>query len=129
MNIPKAYQDLFEDETKAFLYLSTIMPDGTPQVTPIWFNTDGEHILVNTAVGRVKDKNMQARPHVAVVIQDLNDPYRYIQIRGKVAERTTEGAEEHINTLSHKYHGKDWTVNAGETRVRYKISVDKVSAH
>ena len=129
MNIPKPYQDLFEDESKALLYLATIMPDGTPQVTPIWFNSEGEYLLINTAAGRVKDKNMQARPHVAMVIQNLDDPYRYIQIRGKVVQRTTAGAEEHINKLSHKYHGKDWTINAGETRVRYKISIDSISGH
>ena len=129
MKIPQPYQDLFEDEAKALLYLATIMADGTPQVTPVWFNTDDEYILVNTAAGRVKDKNMQARPYVALCIQDLKDPYRYIQIRGKIVERTTEGADEHINSLSKKYRGKAWDIPGEETRVIFKISPDKISGH
>ena len=129
MNIPKNYQDLLNDETKAYLFLATVMAEGTPQVTPVWFNSDENHILVNTAAGRVKDRNMQARPHVAMVIQDPNDPYRYMQIRGKIAERTTERAVAHIHALSQKYMGKDWNIPEGEERVIFKISVDKVSGH
>ncbi len=129
MNIPAPYQDLFEDETKAYLFLATVMDDGTPQVTPVWFNADDEHIFINTAEGRIKDKNMQARPHVALVIQDPNDPYRYMQIRGKVAERTTEGADAHINALSQKYRGKDWVIPGQETRVIFKIKPTKISGH
>ena len=129
MNIPERYQDLFKDETKAYLFLATIMDDGTPQVTPVWFNTDGEHILINTSVGRVKDRNIQARPDVALCILDLNEPYHYIQVRGKVVERTTEGADEHINTLSQIYDGKDWSASPNQTRVIYKISVDKISGY
>ncbi len=129
MNIPEAYKDLFDNKSKALLFLATIMADGTPQLTPVWFNTDESYILVNTAAGRVKDINMQERPHVAVVIQDLNDPYRYVQIRGKVAERTTEGADAHINELSFKYRNKEWPGSADETRVIFKISIDKFSGH
>ena len=129
MNIPEPYQDLFEDETKAYLFLATIMDDGTPQVTPVWFNTDGKHILINTAAGRVKDKNMQARPHVALCIMDPIDPYRYIQIRGRVAQRTTQGADEHINTLSQKYRHKNWDMPGSDTRTIFKISPDKISGH
>ncbi|MBT7325176.1 MAG: PPOX class F420-dependent oxidoreductase [Anaerolineae bacterium] len=126
MNIPENYQDLLADETKTYVFLATIMADGTPQVTPIWFNSDEEYILINTAAGRVKDRNMQARPHVALVFQDPNDPYR---LRGKIAERTTEGADTHIHALSQKYMGKDWDILAGEERVIYKISADKIDAH
>ena len=129
MNIPENYQDLLKDDTKAYLFLATIMADGTPQVTPVWFSAEENYILINTAAGRIKDHNMQARPHVAMVIQDPNDPYRYMQIRGKIAERRTEGADEHINTLSIKYRGKDWDIPANETRVIFKISPDKVDAH
>ena len=129
MNIPENYQDLLADETKAYVYLATVMADGTPQVTPIWFNADGDYILINTAAGRVKDRNMQARPSVALVFQDPNNPYRYMQIRGKIAERTTEDADAHINALLQKYRGKDWDIPAGEERVIYKISPDKVDAH
>jgi PPOX class probable F420-dependent enzyme len=128
MNIPESYQDLFKDEAKAYLYLATIMPDGTPQVTPIWFSMGEEYLLINTAEGRTKDLNMQARPDVALVIQDPIDPYRYVQIRGKVAERTSEGAIAHIHALSHKYRGKDWIVPPDEKRLLFKISLDNVSA-
>jgi len=128
MNIPESYQDLFRDEAKAYLYLATIMPDGTPQVTPVWFSMDDKYLLINTAEGRTKDLNMQARPNVALVIQDPSDPYRYVQVRGKIAERTTEGADAHIHALSQKYRGKDWIIPPGEKRLIFKISLDKVSA-
>ena len=129
MNIPENYQDLLADETKAYVYLATVMADGTPQVTPVWFSADENYILINTAAGRVKDRNMQARPHVALVFQDPTNPFRYMQVRGKIAERTTEGAVAHIHALSQKYMGKDWSIPAGEERVIFKISADKVDAH
>lgn len=121
MNFPEKYLDLLRDETRAFLFLATTMPDGSPQVTPIWFNTDGEHILINTNEGRVKDRNMKARPKVAMVIQDPSTPYRYLQIRGEVAETTREGADEHINQLSLKYDDKPWNYREGQKRIIYKI--------
>jgi len=73
MNFPQDFLDLVDKDSKAFLYLATLMPDGSPQVTPVWFDSDGEYILINTAEGRVKDKNMRARPKVAMTIQDPND--------------------------------------------------------
>ncbi|MEW6285592.1 MAG: PPOX class F420-dependent oxidoreductase [Chloroflexota bacterium] len=118
---PSEFLDLLKDETKAILYLATLMPDGSPQVTPVWFNTDGEYILINTSEGRVKDRNMKARPKVAMVIQDPSDPYRYLQIRGEVAEYTSDGADEHINQLSLKYDNEPWTFRAGQKRIIYKI--------
>lgn len=127
--IPSTHRDLLEDETKAFLYLATAMPDGSPQVTPVWFDVEGEYIRINTAVGRVKDRNMQARPTVAMCIADPKDPYRYLQIRGRVVERTTEGALEHIHHLSHIYTGKDWQMPTGQQRVMYKIALLSVDAH
>ena len=129
MNIPEDYKDLLADETKAYVYLATVMADGTPQVTPVWFSADDDYILINTAAGRVKDRNMQARPNVALVFQDPANPFRYMQIRGKIAERTTEGAVEHIHALSQKYMSKDWNIPAGEERVIFKISPDKIDAH
>lgn len=127
--IPSEFQDLLKDETKAYLFLATIMPDGSPQVTPVWFNTDGEYILINTAKGRVKDRNMRARPQVAMVIQDPSTPYRYLQIRGRVDEITEAGGDEHINALSLKYDGKPWKKVAGQTRVIFKILPEHVDAH
>jgi len=127
--IPDEYLDLFQEKTKAMLFLATTMPDGSPQVTPVWFSADERHILVNSAKGRVKDRNMRARPRVALVIQDPNDIYRYIQIRGRVVEITEQGADEHINALSLKYDSESWRKKAGETRVMYKILPEHVDAH
>lgn len=131
MNIPKSHLDLLNDEIKAFLFLATLMPDGTPQVTPIWFNTDGEHIQINSAKGRIKDRNMRLRPQVALCIQDPSNPYRYLQIRGKVVDVTTDGADDHIDALAFKYRGvpKYPFRSPGEQRVKYKIQIDKIDAH
>jgi PPOX class probable F420-dependent enzyme len=121
MPFPQKFADLFQPETKAFLFLATIMPDGSPQVTPVWFDTEGEYIRINTNEGRTKDRNMRARPKVALVIQDLRDPYRYLQIRGEVIERTYEGADDHIDMLSRRYDDKPWVYREGQKRVIYKI--------
>ncbi len=130
-NIPETHLDLLKDEKKAFLFLATLMPGGSPQVTPIWFNTDGDHILINSAKGRVKDRNMRARPQVALCIADPMNPYRYLQIRGKVVEFTTSGADEHIDALTFKYRGIPKYPNRqpGEERILYKIKIEKVDAH
>jgi PPOX class probable F420-dependent enzyme len=121
------YQDLFTK--KAFANLATLMPDGSPQVTPVWVDFDGTHVLVNTAKGRVKDKNMRANPHVSLAISDPENPYRYAELRGKVEEFTEAGADEHINKMAKKYLGQDVYPfrKAGEVRVLFKIKVDKVS--
>ena len=120
-NIDLELMDLLTDETKAYAFLGTIMPDGSPQVTPVWFNTNGEHILINSAKGRVKDENMRARPEVAMTIIDMNDPYRYLQVRGRVVEITEEGAREHISILSEKYFGRPYDIPEGEIWVIYQV--------
>ena len=127
--IPESYLDLIKNETKAFCSLATIMSDGSPQVTPVWFNSDGKHILINSARGRVKDLNMRREPRVALMIVDPKDPYRYIQIRGKVVEITSQGAREHINTLSKKYTGREVYTGGSpeEIRVTYKILPESIS--
>lgn len=129
--IPESHQDLLTDEKHAYVYLATQMADGTPQVTPVWFNTAGNYILVNSARGRVKDKNMRKRPVVALCIQDPADPYRYLQLRGRVVEITEEGADAHIDALSGKYTGNFTYQNSqpGVKRVIYKILPEKVDAH
>jgi len=107
------------------------MKDGSPQVTPIWFDMDGEYIRINSAKGRIKDRNMRARPTVAVCIADPKNPYRYLQVQGKVAEISMEGAEEHIDQLNFKYHGDRNYPNHSpdKPRVIYKIEPLKVDAH
>lgn len=119
--VPITHKHLLEDETKAYTFLATTMPDGSPQVTPVWFNTGGEFLLINSNQGRVKDRNMRARPKVAALIMKLDDPYHYIQIRGEVIEITTAGGDKHINQLSHKYRGEDYDIPADHTRTIYKI--------
>ena len=121
MTFPADFLDLFTDETKALLYLATVMPDGSPQVSPVWFSIDGDYVLINTNEGRTKDKNMKARPRVAMVIQDPNNQDRYLGMRGEVVGFTREGADEHINRLSLKYYNKPWAYRVGQRRIIYRI--------
>lgn len=127
--IPKEFMTLLKDETKSFAFLATIMPDLSPQVTPVWFNTDGENILINTAKGRVKDLNMRSRPEVALAIPNPENPYNYLQIRGRVVEITEEDADEHFQHLAKIYTGKPFVIPEDQVRVIYRISPDKVDAH
>jgi PPOX class probable F420-dependent enzyme len=121
------YLELFSK--KAFANLGTLMPDGSPQVTPVWVDYDGAHILVNSAKGRAKDKNMRRDPRVSLAISDPENPYRYLEIRGKVAEITEDGADDHINSMAKKYLGQDVYPfrQPGEVRVLYKIQAEKFS--
>ncbi len=124
--IPDQYKDLLQK--KAFAHLGTLMKDGSPQVTPIWFGYDGTNILINSAKGRLKDKNMRKRPQVALAIADPENPYRYMQIRGKVVEVTENGADAHIDSLAKKYLDQDKYPfrQPGEVRVIYKVEVERV---
>jgi PPOX class probable F420-dependent enzyme len=126
-SIPPSHRDLIDDEARAYAYLATVMADGSPQVTPIWFNTDGKLILINSAKGRTKDRNMRARPRVALLIADPSDPLRYVQVRGRVTSITEEGALDHISMLSMKYQGKPWVPVSGQTRVIYGLLPEQVS--
>jgi PPOX class probable F420-dependent enzyme len=121
MAIPEKYQDLLNK--KAFAQLATIMPDGTPQVSPVWFEYDGKNILINSAKGRVKDKNMRRDPRVGLDIQDPDNPYRHVSIRGRVVQITEDGADAHIDKLTRKYINQDRYPyrGPGEVRVIYKI--------
>ncbi|MGH9522679.1 MAG: PPOX class F420-dependent oxidoreductase, partial [Terriglobales bacterium] len=127
-SIPEKYADLFKK--KAFASLGTIMPDGRPQVTPVWVDFDGRYLLVNSARGRKKDENMRRDPRVSVAIIDPENPYRYVEIRGRVAEVTEQGAAQHIDKMAKKYLDKDKYPFAqpGEVRVLYKIEPEHVSA-
>lgn len=126
---PQSYVDLLADETRAFAVLATVMPDGSPQATVLWFDMDGDRLRVNTARGRVKERNMMARARVALVIVDPRVPGRYLQIRGTVIGSTEEGARDHIRQLSYKYTGdKRFDVPPGQVRVMFTIRPDGVSA-
>jgi len=126
--IPEKHRDLFNK--KAFASLATVMPDGRPQVTPVWVDYDGEHVLVNTAKGRVKDRNMKRDPRVSLAIIDPDNPYHYVEVRGRVVDITEEGADQHIDKMAKKYLGKDKYPNRqpGEVRVLYKIEPEKFSS-
>ena len=102
--------------------------DGTPQVTPVWVDYDGTHIRFNTAKGRVKDRNLRRNPAVALAIADPDNPYRYLQVRGRVADSNESGADAHIDSLAKKYLGQDKYPyrQPGEVRVIYKIAPDRV---
>jgi len=124
--IPSGYKDLLEK--KAFASLATVNADGTPQVTPVWFDWDGSHIRVNTAKGRIKAKNMRSRPTVSLAIMDPENPYRYLQIKGRVAFVAETGADAHIDALAKKYLGKDRDPyrKADEVRVTFAIAPDRI---
>ncbi len=119
--IPAAFKDL--TEKKAFANLATLMADGSPQVTPVWFDVANGRVRVNTAKGRVKARNMHDGSHVALAILDPDNPYRYMQIRGRVVRTTEQGADAHIDALAKKYLGKDKYPfrQPGEVRVMYEI--------
>ena len=124
--IPDTYRDLFTK--KAFAHLATVGADGRPQVTPVWCDLDGAHVRINTARGRVKDRNLGRNPNVAFSIQDPDNPYRYVKVRGRVIEMTEPGADAHIDGLAKKYLGKDKYPGRkpGEVRVIVKIQPDGV---
>jgi len=120
--IPVKYLDLLQQK-KAFANLATLMPDGSPQVTPVWFDYTGGVIRVNTAKGRVKARNLKIGSPVALSIMDPDEPYRYLQIRGRVRRALEEGADAHIDSLAEKYLGKDKYPfrQPGEVRISYEI--------
>jgi PPOX class probable F420-dependent enzyme len=127
--IPDKFKDLLLQK-KAFAHVATVMPDGSPQVTPMWFDVEGDHIRVNSARGRVKDRNMRRDPRVSLSIIDPDNAYRYLGMRGRVVEVTEQGADAHIDALAKKYIGQDrypWR-QPGEVRVTYKIRPERVSS-
>lgn len=104
--VPESFRDLLEGK-KAFANVATVKADGSPQVTPVWFDTAGDKIRINTAKGRVKARTMTEGAKVALSIMDPDNPYRYMQVRGTVTRVTTNGADAHIDSLAKKYLGKD----------------------
>jgi PPOX class probable F420-dependent enzyme len=126
--IPASHADLLQTTKPAFAQLATVNADGTPQVTPVWVDYDGTHLLVNTARGRVKTKNLERNPRVALAISDPENPYRYVGIQGRVVEMTEKGSDAHIDKMAKKYLNKDTYPfrQPGEVRVIVKIAPDKV---
>jgi PPOX class probable F420-dependent enzyme len=126
--IPPEFLDLVTTK-KAFANLATVKPNGSPQVTPVWFDFDGQSIRVNSARGRTKDKNMRRDPRVALSILDPVNPYRYLEIRGRVIKITEDGAVKHINALAKKYRGTETyrSRSPDEVRVIYVIEPRRVA--
>ena len=126
---PEKYQDLVAHDKKSFAFLATVQPDGTPQVTPVWFDMNGDKLRINTAAGRVKHRNMTKNAAIAVAIPDPANPYRYVQIRGRVVNVTEEGADAHIDSLAKKYLNQDKYPfrQPNEVRVMYVIEPVSVS--
>jgi PPOX class probable F420-dependent enzyme len=127
-SFPEKYVDLFAK--KAFGAFTTLMPDGSPQTTPVWVDYHDGEIWVNSAVGRQKDKNVRRDPRVAIAVIDPDNPYRYVEVRGRVREITQDGADAHIDAMARKYLGQDKYPYAqpGEQRVLYKITIEKAHA-
>lgn len=131
--IPEKFRDLFE--RPVVVSLVTIMPNGQPQATPVWCSYDGEHILINSARGRQKDRNMERDPRVTILVVDPNNVYRWLEVRGRITEITEEGGVDHINALSKKYRGNADYYSANpqmrgkETRVIYKVEPTHVNAN
>ena len=124
--IPEKYRDLFNK--RAFASLGTIMPNGEVQVTPVWVDVDNGNLLFNSARGRVKDKNVRRDPRVTLTLIDPDNPYRYMEVRGRVVDITEKGADQHINKLAKKYLGVDKYPYAqpGEVRVLYRVRPERV---
>jgi PPOX class probable F420-dependent enzyme len=127
VDVPQAFHDLL-DGKKAFANVATVMADGSPQVTPVWFDTADGRLRINTAKGRVKSRTLKQGAKVAVAIMDPDNPYRYIQIRGTVTRATEDGAEAHIDKLAKKYWGLDKYPHRqpGEQRITIEITPETV---
>lgn len=128
--IPASHADLLQPSKRAFAQLATVNADGSPQVTPVWVDYDGTHVIVNTARGRVKTKNLERNPRVAMAIADPENPYRYLGVQGRVVEMIGQGADAHIDKMAKKYLNKDAYPyrQPGEQRVMMKIAPEKIHA-
>jgi PPOX class probable F420-dependent enzyme len=126
--IPQGWQATLRKPV--FVHLTTLMPDGSPQSSPVWVDIDGEDLVINSAQGRVKDKNMRRDPRVSVSVTDPDNPYKALMVRGRVVNITTQGADAHIDSMAKKYLGKDKYPfgRPGDVRVLYRIAPDSVSA-
>ena len=108
--------------------VATLRADGTPQLTTVWVDYDGEDVLVNTNTERKKTRNLEHDPRATVLVHDGDDRYKWVSVSGPV-ELTTEGAEEHIHKLSRRYRGRDYDLRPGEQRVIARIKPERVTAY
>ena len=129
VTIPEKYRDLFNK--RAFASLATLMPNGDVQVTPVWVDAENGNVVFNSARGRLKDKNVRRDPRVTLTLIDPDNPYRYLEVRGRVVDITEKGADQHIDKLAKKYLGVDKYPYAkpGEVRVLYRVKPEHVHAY
>lgn len=126
VKIPTAGKRLLDG--KNFASFATLMKDGSPQVSPVWISRDGDVVLVNTSVSRVKERNVLRDSRVAICVFDMENPYRKILLRGRVVEIVSKGAREHIDALSMKYTGNKYAgMKPNEKRVIFRIAPASVS--
>jgi PPOX class probable F420-dependent enzyme len=125
--VPEEYQYLLKDETQAYAWVATVSPEDEPQLTCVWFNTDGEHILFNTTDKSAKYKFLSKNPKVAVAIVDPKNPHMYFQIRGEVEISTGEDAVEHTHALSRKYTGNDFKLFPGVERMKFTLKPESIT--
>lgn len=128
MSLPDALLDLLRRPSPCFI--ATLMPDGSPQMTQTWVDTDGRDVLINTVRGHQKVRNLERDPRVALNVADPDDPSRYFEVRGRVTEITEDGAREHIDELSQRYIGGPYPWFGGRDQVRLlvRITPDKVTS-
>jgi PPOX class probable F420-dependent enzyme len=124
--IPDSHKRLLEEPILAML--GTVMPDGRPQINPVWCDYDGTYVRINSAAGRQKDKNLKERKFATLLLIDPEDPYFWMEIRGRAVDITTDGADAHIDSLAKKYLGKDKYPfrRQGQIRVTYKIEPERI---
>lgn len=124
--IPEAYRDLVAEDSKAIAYLATMMPDGSPIITPIWFGVEGEELLFTTSSNSLKARNLEARPQVAIILQDPSDTYRFLQIRGRLAGSFPDPDQVYLNRFSQRYIGSDYP-DVVDDDIVYRIRPEKVN--
>ena len=126
MNLPEGLVSLLHQPSLCFL--TTLMPDGAPQMTQTWVNTDGERVVINTVQGFQKVKNVERDPRVTVCVTDPSSPHSYYEVRGRVVKVTTEGGAEHIEALAQRYLGAPypWFGGRDQVRVILSIAADKI---
>jgi len=127
LELPDGLLDLLRRPSPC--YVATLMPDGSPQLTQTWVDTDGAHVLINTVAGFQKIRNVERDPRVALTVSDPADPVRYFQVRGRVVSMTTEGAVENIESLAQRYLGRPypWYGGRDQTRVLLTIEAEKIT--
>lgn len=127
MELPESLLTLLRGQ--ATCYLATTMPDGSPQLTQTWVDTDGSHVVINTVAGFQKVRNVEHDPRVAVTIADPEKPSRYVAVRGRVVSATTEGGAEHIEALSQRYLGRPYAWYGGRDQVRVILRIEAEKIH